>query len=140
MFYDLLDRNLKMLKEINEYEDDEISSRRGGNDNSIRLSKILNAREIKKYKGFTEDDEEYIKKVIQELDSGAIPKKISQKIYLKIKESPEILVNPIKLLGILKINLPNEFLQPTQNDKKFDFSRKREIILSEYFTWRPYVF
>ena len=133
-FYDLLDKNLSALKETGEYEDEEFSSKRGGKDNAARLSKILNAKEVKKYQGFTENDEEYIKKVIQELDTGGIPKKISQKIYKKIKDTPDIIVNPIKLLGILKMILPGDFLQPTQNDKKVGVSTKKEIILSEYFS------
>lgn len=133
-FYDLLDKNLSALKETGEYEDEEFSSKRGGKDNAARLSKILNAKEVKRYQGFTENDEEYIKKVIQELNTGGIPKKISQKIYKKIKDTPDIVVNPIKLLGILKMTLPNDFLQPTQNDNKIGVSTKKEIILSEYFS------
>ena len=68
--------------------DEEFSSKRGSRDNSARLSKILNAKEIKNYKGFTEDDEKYIQQVIGELDSGGIPKKISQIIYKKIQDTP----------------------------------------------------
>jgi len=93
----------------------------------------LSAKEIKNYKRFTEDDEVYIKKVIDELDAGGIPKKISKTIYKKIQETPEIVANPIKLLGILKTMLPSDFLQPTQNEMDKGISGKKEIILSEYF-------
>jgi hypothetical protein len=132
-FYGLLDKNLNMLKDIGEIEDEEFSAKRGSGDNAARLSKMLNAKEIRNYKGFTEDDEMYIKRVIDELDAGGIPKKISQRIYKKIKETPEIVANPIKLLGILKTMLSNDFLQPTQGEVDRGISMEKEIILSEYF-------
>ncbi len=136
IFYKLLEKNVEMLSKIHELEEEEFSSKRVGKDNAARLSKILSAREIKNYKAFTEDDEDYIKNVIDVLDSGGIPKKISQRIYKKIQDTPdtpEIIANPIKLLGILKTTLPNDFLQPTHNEVSRGVSNKKEIILSEYF-------
>lgn len=132
-FYEMLDKNLEMLKKVDEHDDDEYSSKRGSRDNAARLSKILNAKEIKNYQGFTDDDELYINHVIDELDSGGIPKKITQKLYKKIQETPEIIKNPIKLLAILKTTLPSDFLQPTQNDREKGINSRKEIILSEYF-------
>lgn len=133
LFYEMLDKNLEMLKKVDEHDIDEYSSKRGSGDNAARLSKILNAKEIKKYQNFTDDDELYLKHVIDELDSGGIPKKITQKLYKKIQETPEIIQNPIKLLAILKTTLPSDFLQPTQNDMNKGINSKKEIILSEYF-------
>jgi len=132
-FYDLLGKNLEMLKNVGEYEEEEFSSNRGGRDNAAKLSNILNTKNIKNYKEFTEDDEMYIKRVIDELDVGGVPKKISQRIYKKVHEMPEITTNPIKLLGILKTNLPADFLQSTQNEADRGAFAKKEIILSEYF-------
>lgn len=133
IFYELLDKNLLMLKEITEYETDEFFTKRGSNDNVAKLLKVFNAKEIRYYKGFTESDEDYLKQVINELNAGGIPKKISQKLFNKIKGTPEIFANPIKLLGILKATLPEDFLLPTQNEKNKGISTKKEIILSEYF-------
>jgi len=132
-FYEMLNKNLEMLKKVDEHDIDEYSSKRGSGDNAARLSKLLNAKEIKKYQGFTDDDELYIKHVIDELDSGGIPKKITQKLYKKIQETSEIIQNPIKLLAILKTTVPSDFLQPTQNDIDKGINSKKEIILSEYF-------
>ena len=133
LFYEMLDKNLEMLKKVDEHDIDEYSSKGGSGDNAVRLSKILNAKEIKKYQGFTDDDELYIKRVIDELDSGGIPKKVTQKLYKKIQETPEIIQNPIKILAVLKTTLPDDFLQPTQNDMNKEINSKKEIILSEYF-------
>ncbi len=132
-FYEMLERNLEMLRNVDEHDKDEYFSKRGSGDNAARLSKILNAKEIKKYQGFTDEDEVYIKQVIDELDSGGIPKKITQKLYKKIQETPDIIKNPIKLLEILKSTLPIDFLQPTLNDINKGINTKQEIILSEYF-------
>jgi len=133
LFYGLLDKNLEMLQKVDEYEEEEFSTKRGSRDNAARLSRILNIKNIKKYKGFTDDNEAYIQSVINELDSGGIPKKITQTIYKKVHNTPEIKVNPLKLLAVLKAMLPNDFLQPTQNEIDKGMSRKKEIILSEYF-------
>ena len=132
-FYELLDKNLKMLTQVDENEEDEFSAKRGSRDNSARLFKILNAKNIKKYQGFTDNDEFYIQSVINELNAGAIPKKITQTIYKKVQDTPEIISNPLKLLALLKTTLPNDFLQPTHNEIDKGISGKKEIILSEYF-------
>jgi superfamily II DNA or RNA helicase len=132
-FYDLLKINTEMLEKILDHEEVEFSSKRGSRDNAARLSKILDSREIKLYKGFTDDDEDFVSKVITELNAGGIPKKLSQKIYKKIQETPEIITNPIKLLGILKLNLPKEFLEATHAQQNKGTSSAKEIILSEYF-------
>ena len=60
-------------------------------------------------------------------------KKISQTIYKKVQNTPEIIANPLKLLAVLKTMLPNDFLNPTQNYINTGTSGKKEIILSEYF-------
>lgn len=132
-FYELLEKNGEMLEKITTLEEDEFSSKRGSRDNAARVVKILKSKEVQFFRGFTEDDEEYMTKVINELDAGGVPKKISQKIYTQIQETPEIIANPIKLLGILKLNLSNDFFTPTYSQHKDGKSAQKEIILSEYF-------
>jgi len=133
LFFDLLEKNMSMLSQVDEFENDEFSAKRGSRDNSARLYKILNSKQIKNCERFTEDDEDYVRRVIVELNSGGIPKKITQNIYQEIINNPEIIDNPIKVLGILKTTLPAEFLQESENDVNINASSKKEIILSEYF-------
>lgn len=133
VFYELLKKNEEMLKTSTELEEDEFSSKRGSRDNAARLTKILKAKSVRKFQGFTDDDELYVAKVIAELDAGGIPKKITQKIYNRIQASPDLLVNPIKLLGVLKMELPEAFLTPTQAEQGQGRGSHKEIILSEYF-------
>ena len=132
-FYELLEKNAEMLEKIADHEEEDFSSKRGSRDNAARLSKILKAKEINYFQGFTEDDKVYIARIIGELDAGGVPKKLSQKIYKKIQETPEIIANPIKLLGILKLNFPKEFLEAIHAEQNIGISTKKEIILSEYF-------
>lgn len=131
-FYSLLKMNLDAV--YNPKLDDEIESvktTRGVN-NSTRLLKILKAKEIREYKGYTEEDERYLNRIIEEFTLGGIPKKITQNIFKKIQESPEIIQNPLKLLKILQSNISEDFL--SQDNFGLDTREyKKEIILSEYF-------
>ena len=88
---------------------------------------------MRNFQGFTDDDEEYIGSVISELDAGGIPKKISKRIYAKLEKTQELLVNPLKLLTLLKQELPEAFLQPSQVEQRQGRGNVNEIILSEYF-------
>lgn len=132
-FYKLLEKNSEMLTRSTEIEEEEFSTKRGSRDNAVRLSKILKAKQVKNFQGFTDDDEEYIASIIAELDAGGIPKKISQRIYAKVEKTPELLVNPLKLLALLKLELPAAFLQPNQAEQGQGIGAAKEIILSEYF-------
>lgn len=133
LFYQLLEKNLSMLNQVEDYEENEFSTKRGSRDNAARLYKILNAKQVKNYEKFTEDDEEYVRRVIIELNSGGIPKKVTQKIYQELSQNIEIVNNPIKILGVLKTTLPSEFLEDSDNGVNMNASAKKEIILSEYF-------
>lgn len=133
IFYTLLEKNSAMLTQSTEVEEEEFSTKRGSRDNAARLLKILKAKQVRNFQGFTEDDEEYISQVIAELDAGGVPKKISQCIYAKVEKTPEILVNPLKLLTLLKLKLPRAFLQPNQAEHGQGRGATKEIILSEYF-------
>ncbi|MCK5680168.1 NgoFVII family restriction endonuclease [bacterium] len=134
LFYNLLEKNMAMLEKTAVYEDDVFSTKRGSWDNAARLARILRTRQIRKYQGFTDDDEAYIERVIAELDSGSIPKKITRGIYQKVSNTPEIIANPLKLLLLLKDLLPEDFLQPTRQGGGAAISIKKEIILSEYYS------
>lgn len=132
-FYALLEKNSEMLSRSTEIEEEEFASKRGSRDNAVRVSKILKAKQVKNFQGFTDEDEEYISHVISELDAGGIPKKVAQRIFVKIEKSPEFLMNPLKLLALLRLELPSAFLQPTQAEQRIGYGSTKEIILSEYF-------
>ena len=130
-FYELLEKNLSCIYNPEDREGKEVAAKRGL-DNSLRIVKILSSNTIKKYQGYTDDDEYYLKKVIKEFENSSIPKKISQIIFKKIQATPEIIQNPLKLLTILRKNIPSDFLEDySYQDQNKNY--KKEIILSEYF-------
>lgn len=133
IYFELLKKNAEMLDKTTDEMEPEFSTHRGSRDNAARLSKVLKAKQVRKFSGFTEEDEEYIERVIAELDAGGIPKKVTKVIYGKIEEAPEIIVNPLKLLGILKTTLPDDFLNASVTDHQQGKKAEKEIILSEYF-------
>lgn len=132
-FYVMLEKNLAMLQNVTELEDDQFTSKRGSRDNAARLVTILGAKQIRNYAGFTDTDEEYLEAVLAELNSGSIPKKVTQKLYAKIESTPTIITNPIKLIGLLKTTLPSDFLQPTVKEQESGHKAKKEIILSVFY-------
>lgn len=133
-FYRLLEQNYKTLERVTELEEEDFSSKRGSRDNAARLVKIIGARQIRRYQGFTEDDEGYLTQVIDELNAGGIPKKLSSKLYKKIEAMPELIANPLKLLSVLKMEISPDFFQKMYAEKAVGISNKREVILSEYFS------
>jgi len=131
-FYELLDKNNEMLEKITESED-EYTQARSGRDHSVRLAKKLKSKEIREFSGFTDQDENYILNVVRELEAGGIPKRLSKDINETINRSSEILLNPLKILAILRLKLPEEFLKSIHSDTNNAKSFETEIVLSEYF-------
>lgn len=93
-----------------------------------RLIKLLRA--IERSPEFTDDDEDYIHKVLQRLKEGAIPKATSKKLVQEITNRGEI--NPLKILAKVKSGIAPEFLQKRVVTGAADISGPKEVILSEY--------
>jgi superfamily II DNA/RNA helicase len=128
-FYQLLATNKSQIERdlLENVEVDEFA-KKGGRDNSIRIKKILNAKEMKMFKGFTEMDDEYLRKVRELLDEGGMPKTVAKRIFNDIKEE----ANPMKILAAIKRNLPEQFFNHTASAKDVSQSLPEEVILSEY--------
>ncbi|MBI2251663.1 MAG: helicase [Armatimonadetes bacterium] len=132
-FYELLDKNKKEF-EFATIDDMPDAKLRGGRDSASYVVRILKANEIKHFKGFTEDDEEYIRSVIKELEEGGLPKQTSKTLKEKFAEELKKGVNPLKLLGILRTNIASEFFKETIAESSAQTYGPREVILSEYLT------
>ncbi|MCD4817432.1 MAG: helicase [Candidatus Cloacimonetes bacterium] len=128
-FYDLLRKNKSAIIESLEAEEliEEVSNR--GRTNSSRILKILKSKEMRKFSGFTEFDEEYLKKTKKLLEEGALPKSAAKRIFNEIKDFR----NPYHILAGIKRNLPNEFFKSTQTARDISRESLEEIIISEYF-------
>ena len=89
-------------------------------------------REIKNYRGYIEQQEQYLKKVIKEIDNGALAKGKAKSILDEI-ERPEIINEPVKLINRLLDLLPES--QLTKSKKTYSEKHyKKEVILSEFFS------
>ena len=127
-FYALLDGNKDAFAADTSPENDDAIPRHRGGANDAYILKRLKAREIRRYQGFTEDDEAYIQQVIQLLTDGALPKLTTKTVAEALKKE----IEPLKVLGILKRDIPSQFFQPTRAQQTLYALSPREVILSSY--------
>ncbi len=129
-FYELLGRNKKAFEAATSVEiDDSIPKHRGGA-NDAYILKRLKAKEIRRYQGYTEDDELYIQQVIQLLTDGALPRPTTKKVAEALRTE----IEPLKVLGILRRNIPSLFFQATRAQLTAHTLSPREVILSSWIT------
>jgi superfamily II DNA/RNA helicase len=127
-FYTLLDQNRAAFETATSPDfDDAIPKHRGGA-NDAYILKRLKAKEIRSYHGFTEDDELYIQQVIQLLSDGALPRPTTKKVAEALKSE----IQPLKVLGVLRRDIPSLFFQTTRAQQTGHALSPREVILSSY--------
>lgn len=127
-FYTLLDKNKSAFEKLTSPEhDDTIPQQRGGA-NDAYILKRLKAKEIRGYHGFTEDNELYIQQVIQLLTDGALPRPTTKKVAEALKKE----IEPLRVLGILRRDIPSLFFQSTHAQQSTPTLNPREVILSSW--------
>jgi len=131
-FYKLLDKNKEAFT-LATIEEPLETKLKGGRASATQVLRILRAREISKFKGFTEDDESYIEQVTKELEEGGIPKQTSKTLLKELDKELKTSVNPLRILAVLKKNIPSEFLKEPIAQSSAQTFGPREVILSEYF-------
>lgn len=124
-FYDYLDKNkeefrLATIEEIIE------PRQKGGKSSEAKLRGIIKA--IQKTKGFTEDDDEYLKKVLNLLEEGILSKQTPKTVMKNIGKE----MNPLKILGIIRKYTSDSFFAVPVTERTTHTSVPREVILSEY--------
>ena len=62
-----------------------------------------------------------------------MPKQTSKRIIKELEKELKKRINPLRILAILKMNIPSEFLRETITQSLAQTSGPREVILSEYF-------
>jgi len=125
-YYELLDSNKKKFDSLTSGESLERVSFRS-NSNEGYILKRLKAKEMRMFKGFTDDDEELLKNAVLAFDYGMIPRKTSQ----TLKRLIETESNPLKVISIIRNSIPKSILE-TQSIEYNKNIEKKEIILSEY--------
>ena len=126
-FYQLLDFNKKEFQFATTDQAMELATK-AGRDNASTVLRFLKSKQVKEFKGYTDEDEDYIKSVIKLLEEGGLPKQTTKTLVKELSEE----TNPLRILGILKTNIPNEFFQDTLAESSAKTSGPREVILSEF--------
>jgi len=85
-------------------------------------------KEFRVFPAFTDEDDEFIKAVLEKYAEGIIPKNATK----RIKQQIEKVVEPMKVLTILKKEIPVRLLAKQIQTHSDMFYAKREVILSEW--------
>ncbi|WP_353685170.1 helicase-related protein [Thermodesulfovibrio sp. 3907-1M] len=129
-YYELLDKNKTAF--FNSTIEGIIETRRrGGRSSYDELLKILKVTQ-KNSSQLTEEQEEYLRKVITRLEEGSLPKKTVQKTLKALNTLGNELQNPIKVIGTLQREIPPAFLKSHYAETSAITEGKREVILSLY--------
>lgn len=126
-YYDLLEKNKVAFQSATTEEMPE-TKKGGGRDSATFVLKVLKSNQVKHCKGYTEDDELYIKELIRLIEEGGLPKQTTATLKKELSKE----ANPLKILAILKTNIPAEFFKETAAESSAQTSGPREVILSEY--------
>jgi len=129
-YYELLDKNKTAFFNAT-IEEIVATRRRGGMDSETRLLKILKATQ-RNSKQLTEDQENYLKKVIIRLEEGALPKKTVKKTLNALNKLGKEIQNPLKVIGVLQREISPTFLKSHYAEASAITGGKREVILSLY--------
>lgn len=131
-YYLLLDKNKTAFYNSTIEELIEIPHKRG-KDSCVMLLKFLKTIQ-KNTKTLTEEQEEYLKRVMEQLESGSIPKVVAKKVLKKLEEANKKIYNPLLVLKTLQENISSRFLEKHIAERTENLSGKREIILSLYLS------
>lgn len=127
-FYKQIKTNKEYFESITlEGEGMVLETRTGALDRKIL--KRLNANTVKRFDGFTEEQEEYLEIVKQKIDDGALPKNLAKRIWGKMKN----MVKPLEIVSLLQKEISSNLLKDTHSQVKESVSSVKEVILSEYF-------
>ena len=129
-FYDLLEKNKEAFEFATQEEVPEIKLT-GGRDSATQTLKILKAIS-KDTRKFTEEQEDYLKIVIQKITEGALPKQTTKALLQELNNELKETINPLRILAVLQKNIAPEFLQEHLSESAAQTSGPREVILSEY--------
>jgi len=129
-FYDLLEKNKEVFEFATQEETPEIKLT-GGRDSASQVLKILKAIS-KDTRILTEEQENYLKIVIQKIREGALPKQTTKILLVELNHELKETVSPLKILAVLQKNIAPELLKEHLSESAAQTSGPREVILSEY--------
>lgn len=134
-YYDLLQQNKETLVAVAETAEVSPSGSRSGSSYDKFVIQCLKSKEIRKFQGFTDGDEEFLKAVRLAFEEGRIPKQTAKKVQEALKP---IAGEPLKLLNALKKTVPTSLLVEPEAQVVQQWGSSREVVLSEYFYPDPH--
>jgi hypothetical protein len=134
-FYNLLDKNKIAFVTATTAEAAQAESTHRGSPSDAYLMKRLKDKAVRRCPQFTEDDEEFVGKVIRLLEDGALPKPTSKKVAAALKK-PENL-QPLKVLAVLRRDIKWEYFQASPAAHASQALALREVILSSCLVQQP---
>ncbi len=126
-YYELLEKNKKAFTLATTEEVPETKIK-GGRDSASFVLRILKSNQVKHFKGYTEEDELYVRRVMNLIEEGGLPKQTAKTLAKELSKE----LNPLKILAKLKTNIAPEFFKEPVADSSAQTSGPREVILSEY--------
>ena len=127
-FYDLLDKNKTAFVAATTAEAEQAESTYRGDRNAAYILKRLKPKEIRRCQQFTEDDEEFIGRVIRLVEEGSLPKRTAKELAAKLKDE----IQPLKVLAILRHDIKRELFQTSPASHASQTLAPREVILSSF--------
>lgn len=133
-FYVLLEKNKEAFwKSTSEEANIVAPIGRGGRDSARKILAILKAT-LKNSQQLTDEQEEFLKKVLQKLEEGALPKQTTKETLKELEKLGNEISNPLKVVAILQTKIPAKFLEEHYAQALPIGTGKREVILSMYFS------
>lgn len=122
-YFHMLDTNKARFElDTTQGEEDKV---KGGASNVKYIEKRMKDVAFRRYKGFTDSDEEFILGVKQMIQQGLMAKKTAQKIKKELEKEDD----PLQMLHILQRHIRSVAVDEIQNGKS---PITREVILSGY--------
>ena len=128
-YYDYLKGNKDYFDQLTQEEVVEAEKGSSGQSNERYVVQRLKVKEFRMYPAFTDEDEEFIKVVLEKYAEGIIPKNATKRIKQQIEKKD---VGHIRMLSILKKEIPKRLLGKQVQSHSDMFYAKREVILSEW--------
>ncbi|MDP1713711.1 MAG: helicase-related protein [Anaerolineales bacterium] len=129
-FFDLMDKNKNAFVLVTTEDGIEPQTKKG-RDSTVKMLRTLQAV-FKDKRQLTEEQEEYLRKVTDQLKEGGFPKQTIKTALKAVDGLKSDMLNQMKVLAVLQVNIPAGLLQPHYVEENPRAAGKREVILSMY--------
>jgi len=132
--YELLEKNKQaFLKATTEESSLVPISGKGRRGRARKILAILKAT-LQNSQQLTDEQEEYLNKVMQKLEEGALPKQTTKETLKELEKLGNEITNPLNVVATLQTKIPAKFLEEHYAQALPIGTGKREVILSMYFS------